>query len=155
MTGSLTSPLPATSPARRIDLQGRFGSRGRPEASRGQLNGMGCTHRNSVLVYNWTLGGVRNRRQWVWDGGFARGGRGWPPGDVVVAGGLYLWAFGLGLIVPDQPLEIMDLFPIVPLPKVFVADKDGTAPKESSLSVCTWYGVFPAHTDARARPPLI
>lgn len=27
-------------------------------------------------------------------------------GNVVVAGGLYLWAFGLGIIVPNQPLEI-------------------------------------------------
>ena len=55
-------------------------------------------------------------------------GSGVGSGYVVVAGGLYLWAFGLGIIVPNQPLEISSPS-IMPLnDSGIAADKDGTTP---------------------------
>lgn len=59
----------------------------------------------------------------------AGGGSGVGSGNVVVAGGVYLWPFGLGIIVPNQPLEIS----ASPRRQSVAPDKDGTIPRDLAV----------------------
>lgn len=77
-----------------------------------------CTLRTESLSFTACPGGVRNRRLSV--GGLA-GGRGWVP----VAGGLYLWASGSGMIVPSPRAPLSSLDPGISRHGIFTARGPG------------------------------